>query len=130
MNRKMRRASAANGRSMMKNGFDSFVKVTEQEFMIHKPKPGVEVFKNSMYVVQAFQMKDSPWGFFKKVGVRRNDAQPIRSWSDMQRIKNEIFGADSFAIEFYPKESMKVDDANLYWFFVCMDMQEQPLTIS
>lgn len=119
---------------MMKNGFDAFVIITEADCytpnMAKSLASGVNIFKNSMYVVQSFPMKMSPWGMFKKVGVRRNDAQPIRSWNDMQRIKNEIFGEESFAIEFYPKESLKVDDANMYWFFVCMEMINQPLTIS
>lgn len=46
--------------------------------------------------------------------VRRIDERPIREWSHMQRIKNELLGTEVEAVELYPAESRKVDDHNWY----------------
>ncbi|MGL5717993.1 MAG: DUF7694 domain-containing protein [Paraclostridium sp.] len=40
------------------------------------------------------------------------------SWSEKQRIKNEIFGKESVAIEVFPKESELVDQVNMYHIWV------------
>lgn len=40
------------------------------------------------------------------------------SWSEKQRIKNEIFGKEAVAIEVFPKESELVDQANMYHLWV------------
>ncbi len=50
--------------------------------------------------------------------ARLSDSAPIYSWSDMQRIKNEIFGEEVEALQMFPKESELVDVANLYWMWV------------
>ena len=41
-------------------------------------------------------------------------------WAEKQRIKNELFGENRMAIEFFPKESQLVDEAPMYhlWVFV------------
>lgn len=43
------------------------------------------------------------------------------SWSEKQRIKNEIFGKESVAVEVFPKESELVDQANMYHIWVLHD---------
>jgi hypothetical protein len=54
-----------------------------------------------------------------KAMVQKHDDTPIQNhWREMQRIKNELFGAESVAIEFYPKQSELVDHANIYWMWV------------
>jgi hypothetical protein len=58
--------------------------------------------------------------------VRRSDSEPIYSWNDLYRIKNEIFGAEVEAIQFMPKVSELVDDANLYWFYIEEQVPEGP----
>ncbi len=39
-------------------------------------------------------------------------------WKDLQRIKNEIFGEEAMAIQYFPPESSLIDEANVYWLFV------------
>lgn len=39
-------------------------------------------------------------------------------WAEKQRIKNEIFGEEAVAIEVFPAESNKVDQANMYHLWV------------
>lgn len=45
------------------------------------------------------------------------------SWSEKQRIKNEIFGEDAVAIEVFPKEDELVDEANMYHIWVLHEFE-------
>lgn len=54
-----------------------------------------------------------------KAMVQRHDNTPIPNhWREMQAIKNEIFGDETVAIEFYPPESKLIDCKNIYWLWV------------
>lgn len=51
--------------------------------------------------------------------VQTHDDQPIiNHWREMQHIKNEIFGHEATAIEYYPPTSELVDQANIYWLWI------------
>ncbi|SMC45926.1 DUF7694 domain-containing protein [Pedobacter africanus] len=51
--------------------------------------------------------------------VQKHDALPIHNhWSEMQNIKNKIFGEETMAIEYYPSQSELTDQANVYWMFI------------
>lgn len=57
-----------------------------------------------------------------KVMVQRHDDIPIPNhWREMQNIKNELFGREATAIEYYPPEQELSDVANIYWLFVFPD---------
>jgi hypothetical protein len=43
---------------------------------------------------------------------RHGDLEPI-TWDELQRIKNELLGKESTAIEFFPSEYHLVNQANL-----------------
>jgi len=125
LNRQMRRASTQNGERLMQKPFNEFKDVTVDamaKFALLKNNSTYRpdrVWLNNHYVVQYFKFNRYYLGeLFDKVMVRRNDAKPILSWTDMQRIKNEIFGREVEAIQFFPKESDLVDQANLYWMFI------------
>ena len=53
--------------------------------------------------------------------IRRHDGQQIRSWSDLQRIKDELGYADRSAVEIFPPASELVDHAPLYHLWVMPD---------
>lgn len=54
-----------------------------------------------------------------KVMVKKNTEGPIPlHWSEMYRIKNEIFGYEMTAVEYYPAFSELVDMCDLYWFWI------------
>jgi len=42
-------------------------------------------------------------------------------WSDLQGIKNQIFGEEATAIQYFPPQSRLVDVVNVYWLFVFKD---------
>ena len=45
--------------------------------------------------------------------IRNRPNTPVRSWTDLQRIKNELFGEDATAIEVFPPQAEVIDQANM-----------------
>ena len=52
------------------------------------------------------------------LSIKRIDKEPIHDWRDLQRIKNDICGPESNAMEIYPAESRLMDTSNQYHLFV------------
>lgn len=81
-------------------------------------------YANDLYSVQVYND-----GGQIVAGVRRHDQSTDVPWADKQRIKNEIFGEESFFIECFPPKSELVDDANLFWLWemkfdkACFDLR-------
>ena len=67
---------------------------------------------NNRYSVQISD-EATEWGLVIHLWIRRHDGEMVRSWADMQRIKNEIIGEDRVAIEVFPAQQDLVDDANI-----------------
>jgi hypothetical protein len=58
-------------------------------------------------------------GLAIQVLVQQIDNRPIPGhWREMQNIKNEIFGREVVAIEYYPAESNLLDTHNIYWMWI------------
>jgi hypothetical protein len=72
---------------------------------------------NNVYIVQLY-VNPSSWGEIKHLHVHRIDGKPIRSWSDMQRIKDELIGPEFTAVEVYPARSDLVDTVHAYHLWV------------
>ena len=51
------------------------------------------------------------------LSIKRHDKEPVHDWRDLQRIKNEVVGEETEAIELYPAESRLMDTANQYHLF-------------
>ena len=76
-------------------------------------------YVNNLYTVARYE----PVHHVGDVGIihlsfKRNDRQPITSWSDVQRIKNEVVGPEHEACELFPAESRLVNLANQYHLWV------------
>jgi hypothetical protein len=80
-----------------------------------------EVWRNDKYVVTVRRRMDS--GDVMSLSIRRDDRKAAHDWRDFQRIKNEIAGPETEALELYPAESRLVDTANQYWLW-CMPKGE------
>ena len=124
MNRNMRRASERNGIRLQRQEWNAFEDITRDAIKRHRLlspgstfKPDV-VWQNHRYIVQAFWGRKILGMPATKLMIRRSDAEPIYSWPDLQRIKNEIYGPEAVAIQMFPAMSGLVDDANLYWLWV------------
>lgn len=67
---------------------------------------------NNRYSVQISD-EATDWGLVIHLWIRRHDGEMVRSWADMQRIKNELIGDDHVAVEVFPAQQDLVDDANI-----------------
>lgn len=79
-----------------------------------------ECWMNNRYTVLVRRAPDDPiFGPVVHLSIRRNDRGAARDWRDFQRIKNELVGPETEAIEFFPAESRLVDAANQFhlWAF-------------
>ena len=77
------------------------------------------VYRNNHYVVMIDDNEMTLGIRTPKMMIQRHDDKPIpKHWRELQDIKNEIFGRESTAIEFYPPESELTDQANIYWLWI------------
>lgn len=71
--------------------------------------------RNDGQVVCMMRDLQTEWGKVTHVTITAHE-QP--NWAEKQRIKNELFGKESLAIEVFPRESELVDKANMYHLWV------------
>lgn len=77
------------------------------------------LFVNSRYMVMIDDRAQTTAGTAIRAMIRANDGRTIvNHWSEIQNIKNEIFGVDAVAVEYYPAEDSVTDEANIYWIWV------------
>jgi hypothetical protein len=69
-----------------------------------------EVWKNELYEVYLHHRADG--GI--TLSISRHDNLPIHWWIDFQEIKNELVGAERWAVELYPPQSQLIDESNTY----------------
>ena len=124
MNRKQMRASKSEGRRLQKLSWNSFQDVTIEAInkaralnpeSTYQPD---QVLQNNKFIVQIFTGREVLGMPATKAMIRRSDSGTAVFWSDLQRIKNEIFGTEAQAIQVFPRESELTDVANLYWLWV------------
>ena len=78
------------------------------------------VFTDGTYIVERHLIAgDGPYAY--RLAIKRVDKAPIRSWRELQDIKNDVAGIDAVAIEIYPRECEVTDTANIYHLWVMRD---------
>jgi hypothetical protein len=85
-------------------------------------------FANNKYAVLVFT-RHTEMGDVLHLAIRRADDGPITSWGDMQQIKNDLAGAERYAVEVFPPTSQLVDEANMRHLFVLPEGKALPFTI-
>lgn len=131
--RQAERAKEKHVKRLVAGGWNEFKDITEQArnspawsaFTGDKP---IQVFQNNLFIVQVFEVFTA-WGWLKKAMIRRSDARPEHDWAVIQRIKSEVFGPEVTALEVYPRESRKVDVANLYWIWILPNEFDCPIEV-
>lgn len=120
----MDRQSIKAGKKLIAKGWNDFEDAMPEvlDRGLAPLKGMTRIWKNNLYIVQEFPKSEG----MTLLMVRRNDAAPIRSWSDMQRIKNELMGEDRVAVEVYPAESDLIDLANMYHLWVFQEGYKLP----
>lgn len=112
-NRRERRAMMAITKRTMKNGAWG---PWEHRFGGHNPPPHGAPFVDG-WCNRIFSVQRHITPGWDRVMVRTHDSRRIH-WSELQRIKNELFGEERIAIQMLPRQSDLVDSANMYWFFL------------
>lgn len=83
------------------------------------PKGMTRAYKNTRYTVMVYDNSPTSKGDAIRVMIQKHNDTPILNhWSEIQKIKNEIFGEEVVAIEYYPAESQLIDDFNIYWIWI------------
>ncbi len=82
---------------------------------VHEP-----VFTDGTYIVELHLISgDEPYAY--RLAIKRVDKTPIRSWRELQDIKNDVAGIDAVEIEIYRRECEVTDIANSYPIWVMRD---------
>ena len=75
----------------------------------------LSVWMNNRYQVNIYKFeRPKDWPPMVHLSIKRLDKEPIHDWRHLQRIKNELVGANCEALELYPAEDRVVDTANQY----------------
>lgn len=95
-------------------------KFTKVETFNNPPPWLTRAYQNNRYVVMIDDFALMTGGIRAiKAMVQRHDDMPFdRHWSEMQEIKNEIFGREAVGIEYYPADNKLMDVANVYWLWI------------
>jgi len=87
-------------------------KTTHPEFI-------TRAYMNNRYVVMISDNQKIGNVIAIRAMIQRHDDKPIPNhWREIQSIKNEIFGLEEIAVEFYPRQRHVIDDANIYWIWI------------
>jgi hypothetical protein len=79
------------------------------------------LFENNRYRVVRREYPSGPFGPYVHLTIRCRGGSPRHDWRDFQRIKNELVGEETEAVELDPAESRVVDTANHYHVWVFRD---------
>jgi len=83
------------------------------------PKGMTRAFRNTRYTVMVYDNSPVSTGTATRVMIQKHNNTPILNhWSELQKIKNEIFGEETTAVEYYPAQSQLIDDYNIYWLWI------------
>lgn len=89
-----------------------------------RPHPSwmTRAYENNRYIVMIIDNCPTNAGNAIRVMIQKvNDSPILNHWSELQKIKNELFGPETMAIEYYPKESELVNQHNIYWLWIFPD---------
>lgn len=83
------------------------------------PKGMTRAFRNTRYIVMVYDNCPTSMGFAIRAMVQKHDNTRLaHHWKEMQAIKNELFGEETTAVEYYPAESNLEDNFNIYWMWI------------
>lgn len=92
------------------------VDLNESRFV---PMGMTRAFRNNRYTVMIYDNAETSHGPAINVLIQRHDALPIPGhWKEIYNIKNEVFGSETWAVEYYPPESELIDNKNIYWIWI------------
>ena len=130
-NRKTRRAADNYFADLIKEGWGEWEEIPQIRWHQSPVRPTeglVRFVKNNIYSVQ-FVEKSTNWGVLTRLLIRRHDQKTNVSWAHKQRIKNELVGVESTALEVFPPESKLFDEANIYHIWILPPDMKLPIVL-
>jgi hypothetical protein len=83
------------------------------------PKGMTRAYRNTRYTVMVYDNSPTTHGPATLAMILKHDQSAFPNhWIEIQKIKNEIFGRESTAVEYYPAESQLQDRHNIYWIWL------------
>ena len=104
-----------------KIGWEPFEKKGFTSDLFGSEKLTGELWQNNLFTVVVDQVLSEERGDAQNAWVlviANNDGSARHDWRSFQRIKNELTGPESEAIELYPAESRLVDTSNEFFLWV------------
>lgn len=103
--------------NLLKQPEDSFIEIDLSKQ--NPPKWMTRAFRNNRYTVMINDHALTSKGPAIRAMVQNHsNTRILHHWSEMQRIKNEIFGPEATAVEYYPAESKLQDTHQIYWMWI------------
>jgi hypothetical protein len=88
------------------------------------PKWCTRAFYNNRYFVTINDNAKTTNGAATVAMIQNHFNTPIvNHWKEIFKIKNELFGEDTVAVEYYPSVNDLVDDKNIYWIWIFKEKQ-------
>lgn len=95
------------------------IDLNERSFV---PDGVTRAYRNNRYTVMVYDNCPTTHGHATQVLIQNHFDEPIKNhWAEIQRIKNEVFGQEVTAVEYFPAESELIDQHNIYWIFIYPD---------
>lgn len=83
------------------------------------PTGMTRAYRNNRFTVMIFDNTLTTHGIATRALIQNHHNIPITNhWKIIQEIKNEIFGREITAVEYFPKESELMDTHYIYWIFI------------
>lgn len=82
------------------------------------PRRVVRFWANNKYTCMEYPPRRTEFGIVRRLLIQRVTAERIARWEPLQRIKNEVVGTATLAIEVYPREDDVVNDCHVYHLWV------------
>ncbi len=120
-NHQFRRKAAKSFREMVREEWGQWEECDIFSQRMRPPESIRQAFKNNRYLVFTTLVHNDFGGPMTRLMIRRHDESGKVTWADKQRIKNELCGEETTAIEFYPSETELFDEANIYHLLVLPD---------
>jgi hypothetical protein len=112
------KAQRAVAKKLLKKPAGTLISLNMDEYQ-NAPEWMTHCYRNNKYTVMIDANARIKGISAIKAMIQRHDDKPIPGhWRQLQNIKNEIFGSEATAIEFYPPESELENVANIYWLWV------------
>jgi hypothetical protein len=118
MNREQKRQRIKAAKQEFKKPVTKFEQIN-LSIASYVPKGMTRAFRNTRFTVMVYDNHKTDRGKAVCALIQKHDDTPIiNHWRQIQNIKNEIFGEETTAVEYYPAQSNLMDDHNIYWIWI------------